>query len=104
MTESACGLLCAIARVTWRPFLATLIMAAAVTALDREIPMPEGGVALLLSTVVRSLFGAAVYAAASLGVWVMVGRPAGAESSALAFLAKAFKNACLPRSTSAPRL
>ncbi len=94
----------AIARVTWRPFLATLIMAAAVTALDREIPMPEGGVALLLSTVVRSLFGAAVYAAASLGVWVMVGRPAGAESSALAFLAKAFKNACLPRSTSAPRL
>lgn len=78
-----------IARVSWRPFVAALVMGAAVLAFD--IRDAEAGTATLLAeTLARCLFGAVVYIAACLGLWWLSGKPAGAEASALTFIADRF--------------
>ncbi len=83
-----------IMRVCWRPFVAALLMGGAVMGLDMRAP-DASTLLLLAETVVRGLFGAAIYIAACLGLWWLSGRPAGAEASVVAFAAA--KCGFLPR-------
>lgn len=79
----------AVLRACWRPFVAALVMSAAVLTLD--IRAPDAGTAMLLAeTLARCLFGAVVYGAACLGLWWLSGKPAGAEASVLEFVAARF--------------
>jgi len=74
-----------IAAVTWRPLAASLVMSWAV----RSIPTPEptaGSLHLLPSLLTNVLAGAVVYVLALATLWLIAGRPAGAEQAILNFL------------------
>ena len=74
-----------IAAVTWRPLSAALIMSWAV----RSLPAPEptaGSLQLLPALVTNILAGAVVYVLALAMLWLIAGRPAGAEQAILDFL------------------
>lgn len=74
-----------IAAVTWRPLSAALIMSWAV----RSLPAPEptaGSLQLLPALATNVLAGAVVYVLALATLWLIAGRPAGAEQAILDFL------------------
>lgn len=77
----------ALVKVCWRSLLATLIMSAAMLAIGVST---TSGALLLAETLARCLFGAVIYAGACIGLWWLSGKPAGAEASALAFIAGQF--------------
>lgn len=74
-----------IAAVTWRPLGASLLMSWAV----RSLPMPDPSghsLHLLPSLLLHVAVGAVIYVLALATLWLIAGRPAGAEQAILDFL------------------
>lgn len=71
----------AIAAVSWRPIVAAAIMAAAI----KNIPAVWLGASPVLRLLVEVPIGALAFAGALLLLWVVSGRPAGAENAALRY-------------------
>ena len=72
--------------VTHRPLIAALVMTGAVWSVDAMLlPSPEA-IGSLLHLTAATLTGAAVYVSTLLAVWILAGRPDGAERHALSAL------------------
>jgi O-antigen/teichoic acid export membrane protein len=70
---------------SWRPIVATLVMAAAVLALAPLLPGDASLSAAFVRLAVESLAGLVSYVLALWSLWSLAGRPAGAEAHALSF-------------------
>jgi len=71
---------------SWRPAVATLVMAAVVLAMAPLLPGNGSFAGAILRLVVEAVVGLGTYAAALGLLWSLAGRPAGAESHALEFV------------------
>jgi O-antigen/teichoic acid export membrane protein len=72
-------------RVLWRPFFSALVMLGAVRVIIRFFGSEQhDGLYLLPRLLGSSVFGAIVYFACLLSLWVLASKPAGAESRVLA--------------------
>lgn len=80
-----------ILNVIWRPILATCIMYAGVITLDHAFLTTTSAARLLLG----SLAGALVYGAVILILWLLTGRPSGAEKFCVDAAANMMRNATL---------
>lgn len=63
----------------WRPLVAALLMAAALYAFKRALPVAHGTTGLLATLLACVVLGGLLYAAACEALWRSAGRPAGAE-------------------------
>jgi O-antigen/teichoic acid export membrane protein len=70
--------------VVWRPVAAALLMAAAVWLVRAGIDSGDGGASHAFALAREALVGATVYVLAVFALWVVAGRPAGAEGRLLA--------------------
>jgi O-antigen/teichoic acid export membrane protein len=71
---------------SWRPAVATLVMAAVVLAMAPLLPGNGSFAGAILRLVVEAVVGLGTYVAALGLLWSLAGRPAGAESHALEFV------------------
>jgi lipopolysaccharide exporter len=85
-------------RETWRSLAATAVMAGSLAALGlgwRE--SPAGAIGAAHSLLITCVAGASLYAATLLGIWLVQGRPEGAESDMLRLLGIWYRPAFLAR-------
>jgi hypothetical protein len=75
-----------IVRVTWRPVVATVAMAAAVLGVMQLWGSPPEIYMLVLHALTLAALGAVVYTVALLAIWIACGRPAGAEPAVLSLV------------------
>ena len=75
-----------LASVLWRPFVAVMAMSAVVLLIGHELGPASSFSGALARLVVEVAFGALTYVATVISLWLLSGRPEGAESWILGLL------------------